>query len=229
MALAAGVLVLWVVGKFTQGNPANIAAIGKIGKKGLGVVLLFVALVLALRGGIVAAVPVFLLGLSLLGKAFSFSRGMFDWGNRPSGQKSSVRTRMLAMELDHDTGVMDGEVLEGSFKGQRLKMLPPEQLLALLDQLRQVNDQSASLLEAYLDRAHPVWRTWEGARSSFHSAKTGAMSREEAYLVLGLKPGAGTAEIRSAHRRLIKQFHPDHGGSDYIAAKINQAKDLLLG
>ena len=54
------------------------------------------------------------------------------------------------------------------------------------------------------------------------------MSRDEAFAVLGLKPDASQQNIKDTHRRLMKEFHPDRGGSDYLAAKINQAKDILL-
>ncbi len=57
----------------------------------------------------------------------------------------------------------------------------------------------------------------------------GSMSRAEAFEILGLKQGATEAEIRAAHRRLMQSAHPDHGGSDWIAARINQARDVLLG
>jgi hypothetical protein len=57
----------------------------------------------------------------------------------------------------------------------------------------------------------------------------GAMTREEAWQVLGLRPGATVAEIRAAHRRLMRAAHPDTGGSDWLAARINQARDILLG
>jgi len=57
----------------------------------------------------------------------------------------------------------------------------------------------------------------------------GGMTREEAYAVLGLKPGASEADIRAAHRRMMASAHPDRGGSDWIAARLNQARDVLLG
>ena len=60
-------------------------------------------------------------------------------------------------------------------------------------------------------------------------ARSGGMSREEAYQVLGLKPDATQADIKAAHRRLMATAHPDHGGSDWIAARLNQARDVLLG
>ena len=80
-------------------------------------------------------------------------------------------------------------------------------------------------------------RNWYGlGASAGASGKTrsappqaaGGMSRNEAFSVLGLKEGANAADIRAAHRRLIQQIHPDKGGSTYLAAKINQAKDVLL-
>ena len=68
-----------------------------------------------------------------------------------------------------------------------------------------------------------------GANRNAAPTETGNMSREEAYEVLGLKPGASEYDIREAHKRLIKQSHPDQGGSDYLASKVNRAKDVLLG
>jgi hypothetical protein len=69
----------------------------------------------------------------------------------------------------------------------------------------------------------------QGQRQHRPRRSPGGMSREEAYQVLGLKPGASKAEIRAAHRRLMATAHPDKGGSDWIAARLNQARDTLLG
>jgi DnaJ-domain-containing protein 1 len=90
-------------------------------------------------------------------------------------------------------------------------------------------DQSRALLEAWLDRNRPEWRAAWGGGAGAASSAPGRMSKEEAYAVLGLKTGASADDIRAAHRRLMKDFHPDKGGTDYLAAKINAAKDVLLG
>ena len=58
---------------------------------------------------------------------------------------------------------------------------------------------------------------------------SGAMSRDEAWAVLGLAPGAPETAIRDAHRRLMRVSHPDNGGSDWLASRLNQARDVLLG
>jgi DnaJ-domain-containing protein 1 len=137
---------------------------------------------------------------------------------------------MLAMELDHDTGRMDGEVLAGPLKGKRLAALSEPELRGLHRLCGNAADQSLALLEAWLDRSKPDWRRdWgQAAGGGPTQAGGGVMPREEAFAVLGLKPGASSTDIRTAHRRLMKEFHPDKGGSDYLAAKINQAKDVLL-
>ncbi len=149
----------------------------------------------------------------------------------PGGKKSTVRSAYLEMELDHDTGEMDGTVLTGSQQGVRLSSLNEEELLALYREIR-TDAESAALLESFLDRQYPNWREhfdpgssgeWDGA-SGFNN-----MSREEAYQVLGLDPGASKEDIHQAWRRLIKGAHPDSGGSAFLAAKINAARDVLLG
>jgi hypothetical protein len=155
------------------------------------------------------------------------------------GRSSSVETAWLRMVLDHDSGAMSGEVLQGRLRGREVGDLELPQLLALLAECRAADPQSAQLLQAYLDRTHPDWQDQEAggsgtAGSGGEEARAagppprGGMSTEEAWQVLGLAPGAGAGEIKEAHRRLMLRNHPDQGGSTYLAAKINQAKDTLL-
>jgi len=149
------------------------------------------------------------------------------------GQTSTVETAWLRMQLDHATGRMDGDVLQGRNAGRRLSSLDFEELILLLRDCQSHDNQAAALLEAYLDRSiGEDWReraTQGNPGEAASPAANGAMTREQAWDVLGLQPGASDAEIRAAHRRLMKKFHPDQGGSTYLAAQINRAKDLLLG
>jgi DnaJ-domain-containing protein 1 len=130
------------------------------------------------------------------------------------------------MALDHDSGEMQGTVREGRFAGRALAELELEELLALLGECRAQDTQSAAVLEAYLDRHHGnAWRERNGvARQA-----GGGMTVKEACEILGVDESADANEIISAHRRLMQKIHPDRGGSHYLATKINQAKDLLLG
>ena len=142
-----------------------------------------------------------------------------------SGQTSEVETAFLRMRLDHDTGEMDGIVLQGGYEGCALRGLDLSDLLALLDECR-ADRQSTAVLEAYLDRVHADWRERRGPPPR---ASSDGMTEDEARAVLGIGPDATHEEIVKAHRRLMQRLHPDRGGSDYLAAKLNAAKDLLLG
>lgn len=149
----------------------------------------------------------------------------------PSGQASSVRSAGLEMTLDHDSGEMDGRVLAGRHEGRRLSELSQNELLEVAEDIG-ADAESLRLLESYLDRTHPRWREDVHAdQTQRRSAPPGAggMSAKEAYEILGLEPGASAADVRDAHRRLIKQMHPDRGGSAALAAQINEAKDRILG
>ncbi|MEE8515871.1 MAG: molecular chaperone DnaJ [Alphaproteobacteria bacterium] len=183
--------------------------------------------------GVLAAVLLPLL-LPMLVRWRAMRRMARAWGGPSPGQASEARTRYLNMTLDHDTGEMSGEVIDGAFAGRRLADLSLDEHLALYRECRAGDEQSARVLEAYLDRAHGAeWRERAGVGAGdgggpgggFHS---GAMTREEALEILGLKRGAGAGEIKAAHRRLMATAHPDRGGSTYLASKINQAKDVLL-
>jgi DnaJ-domain-containing protein 1 len=107
-----------------------------------------------------------------------------------------------------------------------------DELLDLLVVTGAADAQSSSVLQAYLDRVHgDAWRERAEAGGAWQTetGPGGAMTTEEAYRILGLDSGAPDAEIRKCHRDLMKKLHPDHGGSNYLAAKINEAKETLLG
>ena len=185
-----------------------------------------------------AAVPVVLRALPLL-RYVPLLKGLYNkfQKNKPgvagtaSAQTSSVRSKFILMTLNHDSGAVDGEVLQGQFTGKKLHDLSLQQLFLLLDEC-QPDNESVSLLVAYLDREHPEWRESAGSTGSSNAGNqaqgSGDMSVEEAYEILGLSNGASKDEVKSAHRKLMQKVHPDHGGSTYLSAKINLAKDTLL-
>ncbi len=216
----------WIIRSFANSQPAQVRTLTR---KVAGGGLIAVSAFLALRGATNLAVPLFALGIGLFGQNMVFPNGM-PWGRpKTPGQNSRVATSMLAMELDHDSGAMAGEVLAGSFKGRRLATLSLEETRRLHAECAKAGDQSRQLLEAWIDRTHPEWREqWGGQRDSGPPERPGVMSKAEALAVLGLKDGASPDDIRAAHRRLMKSAHPDLGGSDYLAAKINAAKETLL-
>ena len=148
-----------------------------------------------------------------------------------SGHISAVETRFLHMTLDHDSGVMEGRVVAGRFKGRDLFTLQNDDLAALLAECRAADGESGQVLEAYLDRQRDGWRQDDpGADNKADSAPfaEGAMDEGEALKILGLASDADAKAVKAAHKRLMAALHPDHGGSTYLAAKINQAKDVLL-
>ena len=150
--------------------------------------------------------------------------------SKPAGQRSTVRTAALEMELDHDTGALEGIVLAGTYEQNMLSALSLKQLQQLYGELSS-DYESRRLLETYLDGRFPAWRDdVQADRADGHGVPpgSGAMTKEEAYKVLGLEAGATTADIRKAHRRLMQRLHPDLGGTSFLAARINEAKDVLL-
>jgi hypothetical protein len=145
-----------------------------------------------------------------------------------AGATSEVETSYVRMSLDHDTGAMSGTVLQGRFAGMRLDEMRRADLLALLRECRTADEEAARLVEAWLDRTDPEWHG-ERAGAGAPPRRGGAdITTDEAYEILGLQPGADAAAIKAAHHRLMKQLHPDRGGTDYFAAKINRARDVLL-
>lgn len=148
-------------------------------------------------------------------------------GSTGKTQTSTVETALLRMQLDHDTGDLHGEVLKGSFAGWRLADLNRQQLEELLAYCRNEDQESARLLDSYLQQRFPGEAPFGQAKSD--TGSNAGMNRAEALAILGLAEGASREDIAAAHRALIQKLHPDRGGNDYLAAKINQAKDVLLG
>ncbi len=197
---------------------AGIAATGAV----VIVVLLLVsdrfAPALVVAGGLT---PVFLRSRALW-------RRYYGSTSRSSGGSSDVETELLRMRLDHDTGAMTGQVKRGTFAGRRLEDLTQEDLIVLWRQCIAEDEPSARLLESYLDRLRPDWRQGMGGGST-GGTPGDAMTRDEAYAILDLAPGADAEQIKEAHHRLMMKLHPDHGGSTFLAAQINRAKEILLG
>lgn len=144
-----------------------------------------------------------------------------------AGRSSTVETRFVEMTLDHDSGAVTGVVRDGAFAGRTLESLSFAEALALWREAAGDAD-SARVVEGWLDRAHgDDWR--ERAGTGGAAPAGGPMTEAEALDILGLEPGADDDAVRNAHRRLMMANHPDRGGSTWVAAKINEAKDLLLG
>ncbi|GER06381.1 molecular chaperone DnaJ [Iodidimonas muriae] len=203
----------------------------------LSLVLLGIAgLLLAITGKLALAFPLLgsagvgLLKLRALAHLFS-ARASWDATAAPSGRTSQVRSLWLLMVMDHDSGHMEGEILMGRFEGRLLSQLTSEELLDLHQDIAGHDEDSLRLLEAWLDREYGTdWR-----REAHHTDKpqdppspaTG-MNVEEARAILGVDENADADAIHKAHRSLMKKLHPDQGGNTYFAAKLNQAKDVLL-
>jgi hypothetical protein len=145
----------------------------------------------------------------------------------PGDGHSTVETRFLRMTLDHGSGALNGEVIDGPMRGARLSQLSLDQVMELYRQCA-ADPQTVQVLDAWLERTWPDWRDRARRNGPARPAST-AMARDEAYEVLGVAPGADPEQIKTAHRRLMANMHPDRGGSNYLAAKINQARDVLLG
>ncbi|MCR9221340.1 MAG: DnaJ domain-containing protein [Alphaproteobacteria bacterium] len=238
-------LALFLFNWFATAKPGQVLNAGKWVVAGFGL-LIAVFLIATGRFGLIWWA---LIGLLPWISRLRMLRNLWKAARGPSaGQTSSVTTRFFDMTLDHDTGSMDGRIKEGPFVGRMLSDLNEGERLDLAREVARADAQSMRILEAYLDRTQgPDWRQafggddgdrsrayeggFGGAGEGGGGAASGAgpMSADEAYRVLGLAPGADAAAVKEAHRRLMKVVHPDVGGSDYMASKVNEAKRVLLG
>jgi hypothetical protein len=235
-ALFAGLLVLiavMMIGRwFVASPPASVLRTAKWTGGGIlagAVVLLAVSGRLGWALAALAGLIPWLMRMVQLHALLRMLRARFRPGagvKAASGGGSRIETRFLRMDLDHDSGLLSGMVLDGPFAGRPLSQLSFDEAVSLYRYCG-ADPQSAQLLEAWLERTWPDWRE-TAAPHAKPDASAGPMSRQEACDILGVAPDAGPAAIKEAHHRLMIRLHPDHGGSNYLAAKINQAKDLLL-
>ena len=232
VGVALLITVLFVARGFIQANPAQlaqgvrafIAAFSALASTGLLFTGRF-GLALITIGATVMAI-----------RAMRRAHGGLGSFGSPGGspQSSQVATDTLRMQLDHKSGALEGEVLRGRFSGRSLDSLGLSDLLELLADCQREDPPSVALLETYLDRREPDWRAHlaggaaPGGDQAGGTRPSGAMDEATAWSILGLAPGASADEIKAAHRRLMTKLHPDHGGSGYLAAQLNQAKDYLL-
>jgi DnaJ-domain-containing protein 1 len=217
------VAALWVLNLISKTDP-KIAA--RVDKAGGGIVSLVVAVFLGLRGELAVAIPLGAFGLGLLGWLPFGPAGFSARTQKSGGQSSRVRTQFLELELEHDSGAMHGTIIDGSRRGATLDSLSVEALANLVGEF---DEESRALLVAYLDRRDAGWREHAQGDAAAGSAasSSGKMSEQEAYQILGLEPSASAEDIVRAHRNLMMKLHPDQGGSTYLAARINEAKEVL--
>jgi hypothetical protein len=204
---------------FIKSDPRKLArdlewAVAVLGAVGL------VGIILSERYG--------LIWLPLLLMLFPFRRRLRPMLARLGPPKGPVTTPYLRATQDLESGLVTGAVLRGVFAGSQLSELARDELVMLLTECRDEDPAAARLVEAYLDQKHPGWLDdlAEAGNQGTATASRADMSIGEARAILGVDPGADDSAINDAHRRLLGRLH---GGSDYLAGKINRARDVLLG
>ncbi|KAF0231021.1 MAG: heat shock protein DnaJ domain-containing [Beijerinckiaceae bacterium] len=195
-------------------------------RKLVGAVAGGAGILLALKGRIDFAIVLISLSAWLLGFKLP---AMFDPIGR--ARRSEIHTRALTVLIDLGTGDLDAQITAGTYAGRTLGKLGPQELIAFAREMAALDPQGLNLVAQDLDRRSPGWRQhvqFDAAAGNGAAASQSEMRDEEAYQVLGLEPGASEEAIRAAHRALIARFHPDRGGSTYLAAMVNRAKDIAL-
>ncbi|QIK37491.1 sulfate transporter CysZ [Caldichromatium japonicum] len=188
-------------------------------------------------GGAAAAMSM-IPGLNLLlmpaavaGATLMWVREFRPAADYPGPHQSRVATRAVLLLVDHLSGRMSGKILSGPFAGQSLETIETQALIDLLMGYLRRDPESAEALEVYLahERGQPLIESVRRRPVEEEPPPTPpGLDEREAYAILGLDEGADRAAIESAHRRLIQRLHPDRGGSAYLAARVNEARRLLM-
>jgi len=228
------ILLFLLLSAIKQFARMDARAVARAVRHGGGVLGLLAAALLLLRGRValaaaLAGMAASFAGWRTFGPAWTSFRTATGGASARPGRVTTLRSAMIETRLDHDSGVISGAVLAGVYAGRALETLSRPELLALRDELSRDDPAGVNLLETYLDSRVPGWRQAdEGEGEPRRRGAASSMSRREALEILGLAEGADAAEIICAHRTLMKKFHPDHGGSTALAARVNQAKDVLM-
>lgn len=232
--VVAAVAWLWVRNQPASQRNAAILKLALVAGIGIVVLLAVTGRLHFLFAGLAFLYPLL---RRLLPSLLRGGPGLMGGAKAKSGNQSNVSSDILEMSLDHDSGTMSGKIIKGPMEGRELADLSESEFLELLRYCRAQDEDSARLLESYLDRRFgDSWRAddkasddgGEAGESGAGSAG-GPLTENEALDILGLEPGASRDEIIKAHRRMMQKLHPDHGGSNYLAARINEAKACLLG
>lgn len=156
---------------------------------------------------------------------------LFRFIFRSAKNKSSFTSSWVKIFIHRPSGVVDGEVLQGDYRGRRLSSLKRSDLDRLLESLRQHDRKGFLLLQSYLimrfrqsAQGQPAGEQPAGEQPTMNKG----MDREEALRILGLSEGADEEAVKAAHKQLMQKLHPDRGGSTYLSAKVNEARDFLL-
>lgn len=197
--LALGIGIAWMIG----GGEKGPEALGRAVRRGASGALIAIGVFMALSGRLPVGIVLIGVGLSMMKPKFLEQRPWFK----------------------------DDTIIRGRFAGRALDTLGRNELIALYAEVAG-KPTDRLRLEAYLDRRLPGWREnvdHDPAGGTRRPAGASAMTEQQAYEILGLAPGATEAEISATYRRLMKRVHPDQGGSTFLAAQINEAKERLLG
>ena len=229
-------LALWLIKQFANTSPQTYRRIIRMagGQQGL-----FNAVynVLKARSGVAGMVATALMWFfNQQQKSAGAARGAgfdgFRWGGFGAKGASKATSATVEVELDHETGDMIGKATSGPYGGRDFAQMTRDEMLAMRSWCAAQDPEGARLLEAYLDRRFSGWRpageSEAHARGGHAAGRSGGMTEDEAHQILGLQKGAGAEEIARAHRELMKKAHPDAGGSSELAARLNEAKTVLM-
>lgn len=215
---------------FARASPKAVAGAVRYGG---GMVAGLVGLLLMLRGRVDLGIAGIGVGLWLAGLAKLPGLGAFQTAARRATGRSRVRSAMLDMELDHGSGDLQGRVTSGPHTGRLLESFTRPECEGLHRDCLRDDPEGARLLEAYMDRRFPGWGQTRQSQTNAGRPEPGqrrnaGLTEQQAYEILGLGQGATRDDVVRAHRALMKEAHPDYGGATERAARINEAREVLM-